>query len=257
MIKHKLSFGKGNAKLTKQTAIFSLPAGWTCPAALLCLSKASKTTGKLTDGKQTVFRCYAASAENLFPNVRKSRWNNLEAMNVGLKQGVSATADIIVKSLPRKATAVRVHQSGDFFSQTYFDAWLEAARRLPSVLFYAYTKALPFWISRLGFIPANFKLVASRGGKHDSLIDLHKLCSVRVVFSQAEAQKAGLALDHDDDLARKADKDFALLLHGTQPKNTEASKVLYGLRKLGVGGYKANYFGHYSKQVSANKSTAK
>jgi hypothetical protein len=33
-----LTFSKGNAKLGKQTLIFNLPAGRTCPGALYCKS---------------------------------------------------------------------------------------------------------------------------------------------------------------------------------------------------------------------------
>ena len=61
----KLKFAKGNAKLGKNTVIFNLPAGATCPGALLCLSRANRKTGKLTDGPKNQFRCYAASTENL------------------------------------------------------------------------------------------------------------------------------------------------------------------------------------------------
>jgi len=267
MIAHKLTFTKGNAKVSKTTAVFSLPAGWTCPAALLCMSRASKTTGKLTDGKACQFRCYAASAENLFKNVRISRWRNFELIRETLRNGASATADFIVSQIPkRNITAVRIHQSGDFFSQEYFDAWCEVARRLPALRFYAYTKALPFWVNRLGSVPSNLRLVASRGGKFEDLIAKHGLVFCQVVFSKAEVKRLGLKLDHDDSLAHKADKSFAILLHGTQPQNTRASKSLYRLRQQGHGGYQSNYFGHYQKKgqirakpnkVGAKQSAAK
>ena len=240
----KLKFAKGNAKLGVNTAIFSLPAGHTCPGALACLSRADKVTGSIKDGIKTVFRCYAASAENLFRNVRVSRWRNFEMLRKALTR--DAMRDLILASMPRKGIKLcRVHSSGDFYSQTYFDAWMAAARAKPDVIFYAYTKALNFWIERLGSIPENFRLVASKGGRFDALIDSHKLRHVRVVFSEAEARKLGLKLDHDDTLAWKSTKDFALLLHGTQPAGSKAGRVLYALRKSGKGGYKADYFKHY------------
>ncbi len=80
MLNNKLTFGKGNAKLGTFIHTLSLPAGWSCPGAKDCLSKANRETGKLTDGKETVFRCFAASAEALRPNVRDSRWNNFELL---------------------------------------------------------------------------------------------------------------------------------------------------------------------------------
>src|SRR5581483_1639377 len=116
---NKLKFAKGNAKLSKNVAVFSLPAGHTCMGAKDCLSKAHKVTGKITDGKNISFRCYAASNECLFPNIRKSRWQNFEMLK---GKSLVAMADLIDASLPMKNTKfVRIHASGDFFSQTYFD----------------------------------------------------------------------------------------------------------------------------------------
>lgn len=241
----KLSFAKGNAKLEKDTAIFSLPAGHTCPAALHCLSSANRLTGKLTDGKQNLFRCYAANSENLFSSVRKSRWSNFDLLKGKTEKEMVALINL---SLPHKGIKLcRVHASGDFFNQTYFDAWLQVARINPEIIFYAYTKALPFWVARKNEIPLNFRLVASRGGRYDSLIVTENLRSVTVVFSESEAVNLGLPIDHDDKLAWNTTRNFALLLHGSQPKGSEAVKALVALRKQGKGGYNAAYFSSYKK----------
>ena len=50
---------------------FSLPSGHTCPFALDCLSKADRITGKITDGLNTLFRCFQASIEAISPTARK------------------------------------------------------------------------------------------------------------------------------------------------------------------------------------------
>ena len=63
--KERLAFGRGNAKLEGHIATFSMPAGWTCPMAFDCLARADKATGKITDGPDATFRCFAASAEAL------------------------------------------------------------------------------------------------------------------------------------------------------------------------------------------------
>ena len=236
----------GNAKLSKHTAIFSLPAGHSCPAALLCSSKSDRITGKLTDGPKCQFRCYAASGENLFKNIRVSRWRNFEL----LKQCTSSLgmADLICRSMPsRNVKLCRIHSSGDFFNQTYFDAWILAAYRLPHITFYAYTKALPYWIKRKEYLPFNMRLVASRGGVYDALIEKHNLRNVKVVFSDAEAITANLPLDHNDTHAWEHTGNFAILIHGTQPAGTVAGKVMYALRRAGKNGYKSGYFDHYSK----------
>lgn len=230
---NKLAFGKGNAKLDKTILTFSLPAGHTCPGALLCLSRANKTTGKLTDGKSTKFRCFAASQECVYTNTRSSRWENRNML--AACRTASKMRDLILRSLSGSAQMVRIHVSGDFFSQAYFDAWLGVAKSRPETVFYAYTKSLPFWLSRIEDIPDNFRLTASRGGRHDDLIDKHDLVCAEVVFSVEEAERKGLEIDHDDSHAYSPDrKSFALLLHGQQPAGSEASAAIKELRNAGV-----------------------
>jgi hypothetical protein len=244
--KTKLVFGKGNAKLEKTTATFSLPAGHTCPAANLCKSMVNRITGKITDGPNIQFRCFAAAAENMFPNVRNGRWNNYDKL--AACRTVASMADLIQRSIPRKSKMVRIHASGDFFSQDYFDAWLTVARAMPDLIFYAYTKMLPLWIRRKNVMPSNFRLVASKGVKYDNLIVPNKMRCAHVVFSEADAKAAGLPIDHDDSHCWNYDGDFALLLHGTQPAGSLAGKQVYSMRKNGVNnGYKAGYFDHYKK----------
>ena len=253
MTDSKLHFQIGNAKLKRDTLILSLPAGHACPFARDCRSASDKVTGKIKDGPHTQFRCYATAAEGLFPAIRKSRWNNFELLKA---QGtVIRLAKLIEDGVTnrRKIKLVRFHQSGDFFTQAYFDAWLMVAQQHPELIFYGYTKALLFWVKRQHLVPVNMKLVASRGGTHDHLIDMFGLRSVRVVFSEQEAEKLGLELDHDDCHVWKYDKDFAILLHGTQPKGSEAGKAWYKLHKHGNGGYKSEYFKGYVNDGKGGK----
>ena len=249
---NKLTFGLGNAKLERDTAILSLPAGYSCPFAKDCRSHVNKVTGKIEDGKDCKFRCYATGAECLFPNVRKSRWRNFELIKEA--KTTIGMANLIESSVFGKENIklVRMHSSGDFFSQAYFDAWVLFAEQHSEFVVYGYTKALPYWAKRLNSIPFNMKLVASRGGTHDILIDALGLRSVRVVFSEDEAEKLNLEIDHDDCLCWKGDKDFAIVIHGQQPKNSEAGKAWYKIIKSGKGGYKSDYFSHYAK--SKNKT---
>lgn len=143
-MKNTLTFAVGNAKLGKEIATFSLPSGYTCPSAHLCLSKADRVTGKISDGKETEFRCFSASQEAVFPAVRLSRWNNFEALKA-FGADYSGIANLIEKSLP-KQDIVRLHVAGDFYSQAYFDAWIEVAKNNPTKTFYTYTKSLSYWI---------------------------------------------------------------------------------------------------------------
>jgi len=233
----KLTFGEANAKLKKleiamqaKVITFSLPSGFCCPGAMDCLSKANRETGKIQDGEQTRFRCFQASAEAVYPSLRNMVWNNFEAIRQH-GNDFSKIADEICANLPAFFNVCRIHIGGDFFSQSYFDAWIEVAERNPSKIFYAYTKSLNFWLARKNEIPANLILTASRGGRFDNLIDMHGLKCSEVVFSEAEAAEKGLEIDHDDSHAAIGQKSFALLLHGVQPKGTEAAEALKQIKK--------------------------
>ena len=78
------------------------------------------------------------------------------------------------------------------------------------------------------------KITASYGGKYDYLIDrgYFKRFS-KVVFSTNEAKILNLPIDTDDSHAyeSKGANGFALLLHGTQEKNTKASEALKVIRR--------------------------
>ena len=58
-----------------------------------------------------------------------------------------------------------------------------------------------------------------------------------MVFSIEEASGQGLEIDHDDSHAYASEKSFALLLHGTQRKETPAAKAMSALRIAGFNGY--------------------
>jgi hypothetical protein len=231
-----LKFGDPNAKLKKmlkklsiKLKTFTLPAGWTCPGANDCLSRADRQTGKVKDGDETIFRCFMASAEARSPSLRKLVWHNLELLKVALKDGVDACADLICASLPAKFDIMRVHVGGDYFSKKYLQAWIEVAKRNPEKIFYSYSKSLHFF--KEFALPENLVLTASRGGKYDDLIDLHAWKEAVVVYGEEEARQRGLEIDHDDTHAAFGKENFALLIHGTQPAGSIASKALQLIKR--------------------------
>jgi hypothetical protein len=203
---------------------FSKLSGHNCPYANDCLSKAIETpTGmKIQDGPNTKFRCFSASQEVLFPNVYAARKHNSD-LTKGKKTEDLRT--LIRQSLP-DGNVFRIHVGGDFMNRFDFDAWMHTAIDNPRILFYAYTKSLPFWVKHLGSIPANFVLTASYGGLKDELIDQYKLRYANVVNSPADTK---LPIDHNDSLAANPQhrKSFSLLLHGTQPKGVKRPKYGY------------------------------
>ena len=82
---------------------------------------------------------------------------------------------------------VRIHDSGDFFSDEYLEAWIYIARVIPDITFYAYTKEVSRFkriVERTyhsstaepagdqPYAPKNFRWLYSLGGLEDHLIDL-------------------------------------------------------------------------------------
>ena len=176
---------------------WNLPTGSTCPFALECKVKVDRTTGKM-DAYNGEYRCYAASAER-FPGVRNSRWSNYEYVASGN-----------VPMLPEKCTALRIHASGDFFNQEYFDLWLNVARDNPQIEFWAYTKSIKYWVKRLEEIPDNLILTASYGGRNDDLIEKYGLKNV-IVYKSYDAVPGTRPIDTNDDHARMRHTNFALV----------------------------------------------
>ena len=230
-----LKFQKGNAKLHKTIHTFSLPAGHSCPGADICLAKADRDTGKITDGKNQEIRCFAASQEALYTNTRKARWHNYDLLKE--VKTLAKMQKLINESLPKSAEIIRVHVSGDFFNQNYFDAWLNTAIANPGVKFYAYTKSVNYWMARTDLIPDNFRLTGSIGGKHDAIIQSNNLKYAEIILAIDEAEAKGLEIDHDDSHAYNGHKSFALLVHGTQKKGSVAAGALTNLRRTGIKGY--------------------
>jgi hypothetical protein len=207
-------------KFVKNTKYYSgivyewnLPTGWTCPFANECLVKVDRDTGKFQN-KSKLYKCYAANAER-FPAVRNHRWNNLEYVKSGK-----------VPELPINCSAIRIHASGDFFSQSYFDVWLDIAKKHPDVEFWAYTKSINYWVNSINKVPANLELTASYGGKHDNLISLHNLKNVKVYKNKNEVP-ANISVDTNDDLARNKNvKEFALIDNFIKKENNSIKLIL-------------------------------
>lgn len=248
---NKLKFSPANAKtkrlaklsqlkryLTGHNKVYSfdLSAGWTCPFARDCQAKVYVENGRrwLQDGPHTQFRCFSASQEVAFPNVYDARKHNYDKLK-GLH--LNDMVRLLDKSLPRDMGICRLHVSGDFFKSDYMFAWINMAMKYKYILFYAYTKSLRYWLKWKDYVDMlpNFVLTASYGGADDKLIVPNRLRSARVVYSKYQARKLHLPIDHNDSHAAIRGGDFALLLHGVQPANSVAAKVLRRLR--GVGSY--------------------
>jgi hypothetical protein len=173
-----------------------------------------------------------------------NRAENLKLIVDAIQNG--SAADLIHNSIQQKRTKktklVRIHESGDFFSGSYLDAWIEVAHRNPNLKFYCYSKSLQLFLNFK--LPANFYMTASYGGKFDYLIDEGYFPRYsKVCMNDADAANLGLEVDHDDSHCF-GDKPFALLVHGTQPKGSTWGAAIRERRKN-------NQFGGYSKKLAA------
>ena len=80
----------------------------------------------------------------------------------------------------------------------------------------------------------NFKVIASMDKNNEDFILDNDLRYSRVVNSTEEAKELGLPIDVDDSLAWGTDDNFALIIHGGQPKGSEAAKALKKNRESGL-----------------------
>jgi len=129
----------GNKKLvnteTVRFLIWNLPAVVTCPYATEHCKKA----------------CYALKAEKMYKTCRAARQTNFE---------LSLKDDFVVrmietisyyrnsKAYAGKKMIVRIHESGDFYNQAYADKWISIIKNFENddtIVFYAYTKSIPFF----------------------------------------------------------------------------------------------------------------
>lgn len=215
---------EGNEKL--KYPYFSLPTNITCPGALACRTNMyNKEKNKIQNFGE--FTCYAQNIENIYPHTKKrNQYNYNLLLKCHTEEELTNLIDYSFKvTFPIKPRIFRIHESGDFYNQMYFDAWVNVAKLNPKTIFYAYTKSLKFWVARLNEIPNNLRLVASVGGKYDDLIEKYHLKYCVVVSSVEEATEKELKIDVDDRLASSSSQEpFALLLHGTQTKESGLNK---------------------------------
>lgn len=129
----------GNSKLHNQY-MFNLPASEDICGRSICKG------------------CYAHREQLRYPSVTTARTSRYTA---ALSDDFVSTIVKEVQSIKKPFVAIRVHASGEFFSQSYIDKWVSIAKQLPHVTFYAFTKRLTdFDFSILSSLP-NFVLINS------------------------------------------------------------------------------------------------
>lgn len=148
-----------NTKIQKNrinTANFGLEAGKTCPFKGNCQHE-----------------CFAMVHNYTYPAVKNKQKERLKESKK--ETFIEKICDEIKKL---NVGAVRIHDSGDYYSKEYLNKWIEIAKINPDVIFYSYTKSIPFFKKDFNTwsitLPKNFIVTFSYGGKHDDLINPKK-----------------------------------------------------------------------------------
>lgn len=132
----------------------------------------------------------------------------------------------IGKAVKKGAKAIRIHDSGDFYSLEYLLNWFLIAQAFPGVKFYAYTKMVPLvqQTTSAGLVPDNFRLIQSLGGLADSRID-RSLPHSRIFGSIQDLKAAGYmdASESDAPAAFSSSPLVGLVIHGAKQKKFDAS----------------------------------
>ena len=218
VIKDKIGLAEFSSQLGFQLrghniASFNLPAGgykldgfWEaiCVGAAACLAL-----------------CYAMQGSYQWASTQIPRVVNhqlLERLQGRYRiAGMIHALDSMVKRLGPSYGLVRVHDSGDFYSQMYIDAWMQVIRMNPTIWFYCYTKSHHLLPDDL---PANFAVTKSFGGKHDDLIDPDNDPHARIFATLEELLAAGY-IDANDAVQGEiatilGRRKIGLAYHGTR-----------------------------------------
>lgn len=162
---------------------------WTLPAWAGRFPSDGRTYNTCPEAGECRNLCYARSGTFQFSNVLAAHQRNLRmVMDTPWSWEQRMTRELTHRRYGRRW--VRVHDSGDFWSDAYTTRWLRIMSATPNTGFYAYTKAVSRF-KRLveGKAPPNFLWVYSLGGTEDHLLDLERDRHADV-FTDTDAMKA-------------------------------------------------------------------
>lgn len=144
-------------------------------------------TGKLTCpfADSCVKYCYAQKGNyKRFPKI-----GELMEQRYQLTKQTIFIASMNIEIKKKKADAIRIHDSGDFYSKEYLQKWISIANDNPKVKFYAYTKSIPLFIGKE--LPNNMDIIFSTGSKKDELINFDNDRHAKIFDNLEELQEAG------------------------------------------------------------------
>ena len=172
----------------------------------------SHSTGRITCpfAAKCVAFCYASKGSYIWNNTKKAYERRYL-----LTQNTELFKSKLIESIKRrKATHIRIHDSGDFYNHTYIRDWFEIINEFPNVVFYAYTKSKKLFDPIKGLIPKNLILIYSLGSKNDNLIDMSFERHAKIFQSEEQLIKEGYINASKNDLfAIGENPKIGLLIH--------------------------------------------
>lgn len=177
--------------------------------------------------------CYARSGTYNFSNVKNAYENRLKLTQSDDFVNLMV-AEIRLKYIKSQVKGnkclIRIHDSGDFYSDEYIFKWLNIIKQCIGVQFYAYTKMVTRFneLQYSGHIPTNFRLIYSFGGTQDKYIDVENHIHSKVFETIEDLTKQGYIDGTQDDMIAALGKHnkIGLVYHGQKSyKNTTWSKV--------------------------------
>lgn len=172
---------------------------WSIPALAAKLSN-GKNIKTCPNAGACANVCYARNGTYNFSNVKARHTANLEYV-IDDPQGWFAQMLEEVNHPRMRGKYVRIHDSGDFFSEDYLLLWLKIALLTPDVTFYCYTKEVSMFKRIVEYdCPKNFRYLYSLGGREDYLIDLELDRHADVFPDDAAILEAGYSNQDASDL---------------------------------------------------------
>jgi hypothetical protein len=172
--------------------------------------------------------CYARQGTYRFPGVLAAHERNLMMILDDLPGWERRMEEEL--NHPRfRGNHVRIHDSGDFLSLEYLDAWLRIMRYVPATSFYAYTKEITLFRERVEpDPPANFHWCYSLGGTQDRLIDREHDRHADVFPDEGAIAEAGYASQEKSDL---------LAIYGPPKMGIPANNIRHLRRRQGMASF--------------------
>tara|TARA_R110000868_G_scaffold144788_2_gene364208 strand:+ start:325 stop:936 length:612 start_codon:yes stop_codon:yes gene_type:complete len=143
-------------------------------------------SGKLTCpmADECIKFCYAKKGAYIWSNVKPAFEKRYE-----LSKTDNFVFEMNAEILKKKPDYVRVHDSGDYYSQAYLNKWIEIAIHNPSVRFYSYTNMVDMMLKTS--LPDNYDIIFSDSGKQKHLIDDRKHRHTKIFSTKDDLVFAG------------------------------------------------------------------